>query len=87
MPLEVRRRQVVNQIHELVGPDEVLRELGISSSAKEFADKILAELEDYYQKKDERFGFLNLVYEDRLTVFESLQASKFLILMTNIMQF
>lgn len=85
---EVRLNRVSEMIIDLIGPDGVLRDLGIAGSTEELAQIVLAEIEWYIENPDGRYNFMEVPNAGgSMSVLNALQISKFLILMTDMFKY
>lgn len=82
---ESKKQKIKEQIIYLLGPEEVIVDLGIASSLEELTEKILRELTDYNSKIDSRYKFLDITGETNLV--QTTQIVKFLLMMLDIIKY
>ncbi len=80
-----KKLKIKNQILSFVGPDDVIRDLGIAQSSDELADKILSEISDSINKKDGRYSFIDSSKE--LTLLDATQITKFLLMILDTLKY
>jgi hypothetical protein len=82
---QIRKQKIKEQINSLIGPEEIVIDLGIAQSLDDLTDKIYNEIQDYSSKKDGRYNFLSA--QEEPNIIGATQIIKFLILMTDIIKF
>jgi hypothetical protein len=80
-----KKQKIKNQILSFVGPNDVIRDLGIAQSSDELADKILSEISDSINKKDGRYTFIDSSKE--LTLLDATQITKFLLMILDTLKY
>lgn len=80
-----KKQKIKNQILSFLGPDDVIRDLGIAQSSDELAAKILLEISDSINKKDGRYLFIDSSKE--LTLLDATQITKFLLMILDTLKY
>ena len=87
LPNAVKMNKISSLVFELIGPDEVLSDLGIAPSVETLAKVIFDEIESYSANRDQRYKFVGTDESVRLNVTNAIQISKFLILMADVLRY